>query len=288
MRISEFLGWMTVAMLSLPAMATAAEPQIGRPVDGAMSLQPAASPVMQDIHWLDDFILWIIGGIVLFVMILLAIIIFRFNHRANPTPAKFTHNAVLEVVWTAIPVLILVVIAIPSLRLLFLELDVPHPDLTIKVTGNQWYWSYQYPDQKISFDAFMIGQGAPGLTDKVKAELKKDGYTTSDYLLATDNKVVVPVNKIVHVLVTGADVIHSWTVPAFGSKIDAIPGRINETWFKALKTGLFFGQCSELCGKDHAFMPIVVKVVTQKQFDDWVKTKQAMNDTSGTKVATAK
>jgi len=158
-----------------------------------------------------------------------------------------------------------VVIAIPSLRLLFLQLDVPEPDLTIKATGNQWYWSYEYPDAGISFDSLMLA----------KDELEANGYTAEDWLLATDTRVVVPVNAVVHMLVTGADVIHSWTIPSFGSKIDAVPGRLNETWFRAEETGTYFGQCSELCGKDHAYMPIVVDVVSQADYDAWVQKQQA-------------
>jgi len=195
-------------------------------------------------------------------------VIVRFNKRVNPKPAAFTHNAVLEIAWTAIPVLILVIIAIPSLRLLFLQLDVPEPDLTIKATGNQWYWSYEYPEAGIEFDAVMLQ----------KDELTEYGYTADDWLLAADNRVVVPVDAVVHVLVTASDVLHAWTIPAFGSKIDAVPGRLNETWFRAEETGVFYGQCSELCGLNHSFMPIVVEVVSQQDYDAWVQTQQASNE----------
>ena len=184
-----------------------------------------------------------------------------------------------EVAWTALPVLILIIIAIPSLKLLFFELNVPpEPDVTIKATGNQWYWSYEYPDEGIDFASVMLQRD----------ELEKYGYTPDEYLLATDTRVVVPVNAVVHVLVTGSDVIHSWTVPSFGSKIDAMPGRMNETWFKATEPGVYFGQCSELCGVNHAYMPIVVEVVDQQDYDTWVLEQKAENGTAPkTRVAAA-
>jgi cytochrome c oxidase subunit 2 len=257
-------------------LAAAAEDVAGRPIDKGTGFQRAVTEVARDLQWLDDFLLIIIGAITLFVTLLLAIVVVRFNKKANPKPATFTHNAVLEVVWTAVPVLILVVIAIPSLRLLFLQLEVPEPDLTIKATGNQWYWSYEYPEAGIEFDALMLQ----------KDELEANGYTADDWLFATDTRVVVPVDAVVHVLVTGSDVIHAWAVPSFGSKIDAVPGRINETWFRAEETGVYYGQCSELCGKDHSYMPIVVEVVSQPDYDAWVQTQQALNDdTAPTKVA---
>ena len=231
--------------------------------------------VARDIQWLDDFLLIIIGAITAFVTLLLAIVAIRFNSKANPKPAAFTHNAVLEVVWTAIPVVILVVIAIPSLRLLFLQLEVPEADLTIKATGSQWYWSYEYPEAGIEFDALMLQ----------KDELEANGYTAADWLFATDTRVVVPVDAVVHVLVTGSDVIHAWAVPSFGSKIDAVPGRINETWFRAEEVGVYYGQCSELCGKDHSYMPIVVEVVSPGDYDAWVATQQALNDDVPSKLA---
>jgi cytochrome c oxidase subunit 2 len=256
----------------------AEEAVAGRPVDGGTGFQRAVTEVAHDIHWLDDFLLYIIGAITLFVMVLLLIVVVRFNRRANPKPASFTHNSVLEVVWTAVPVLILIVVAIPSLRLLFLQLNVPEPDLTIRATGNQWYWSYEYPDQQISFDSLLLP----------REDLEANGYKPEDYLLATDTKVVVPVNAVVHMLVTASDVIHSWTIPSFGSKIDGVPGRMNETWFRAEEPGIYFGQCSELCGKDHAYMPIVVEVVSQADFEAWVtQTQQAQNGAAQTRLASA-
>ena len=230
---------------------------LGKPVPWQLGLQEAASPVMTDIISFHDFLLWIISAITAFVLILLIIIMVRFNARANPTPSRTTHNTLLEIIWTIVPVIILVTIAVPSFRLLFLQLDEPKPDLTVKATGKQWYWTYGYPDNgNFEFDSLIVA-------DK---DLKSD----QPRLLTVDNELVVPVNKVIHVLVTGADVIHSFAVPSFGIKIDAVPGRINDTWFKATSEGTFHGQCSELCGKDHAFMPITVRAISDKDFAAWV------------------
>jgi cytochrome c oxidase subunit II len=277
MRIANLCALMMAGVTSLSGSPAMAGEVAGRPVDKAMGLQRPVTEVARDIQWMDNFLLIIMTAVAALVTVLLLIVIVRFNKRANPKPATFTHNPGLEVAWTAVPVLILVVIAIPSLRLLFLQLEVPEPDLTIKATGSQWYWSYEYPDAGIEFDAVMLQ----------KDELEEYGYTADDWLLATDTRVVVPVNAVVHVLVTGSDVIHAWTIPSFGSKIDAIPGRINETWFRAEETGLFFGQCSELCGLNHAYMPIVVEVVSQEDYDAWVQTRQAMNATATATLAAA-
>jgi cytochrome c oxidase subunit II len=196
----------------------------------------------------------LITAITLFVLALLIIVVVKFNARANPVPSRTTHNTLIEVAWTLFPVLILVGIAVPSFRLLFDELDIPKADLTVKATGKQWYWSYAYPDNgKFEFDSLLAQDKQPRL-------------------LGVDNEMVVPVNKVIRVQTTGADVIHSFAIPAFGIKIDSIPGRLNETWFKATKTGMFYGQCSELCGKDHAFMPIAVRVVSDQEFASWVET----------------
>ena len=228
--------------------------EVGQPSPWEMTMQPSASPVMDDIEWFHGFLLWIITAITLFVTALLITVMVKFNAKANPTPSKTTHNTLIEVVWTIVPVLILVGIAIPSFRLLFYQVDVPKADLTVKATGKQWYWTYSYPDNgKFEFDSLMAQDKKPRL-------------------LAVDNEMVVPVNKIVRVQTTGADDIHAFAVPAFGIKIDAVPGRLNETWFKATKTGMFYGQCSELCGKDHAFMPIAVRVVSDQEFAAWVET----------------
>jgi cytochrome c oxidase subunit II len=246
------LGWMVAGAAAFGACGTASA-ELGQPAPWEYKLQEAASPVMENITWFHDFLLVVITVITLFVLGLLVIVVVKFNARANPVPSRTTHNTLIEVAWTLIPVLILVSIAVPSFRLLFLELDVPKADLTIKATGKQWYWSYAYPDNgKFEFDSLMAQDKQPRL-------------------LGVDNEMVVPVNKIIRVQTVGADVIHSFAVPAFGIKIDAIPGRLNETWFKATKTGMFYGQCSELCGKDHAFMPIAVKVVTDQEFAAWVE-----------------
>jgi cytochrome c oxidase subunit 2 len=215
---------------------------------------------------MDTLLLVIITVIVLFVTGLLGYAVWKFDARRNPTPARFTHNATIEVVWTAVPVMILVAIAFPSLNLLYKQMEIPEAEVTIKATGNQWFWSYEYPDEGIAFDSFMLGKEA----------LAEYGYAEDEYLLATDNAVVVPVGKTVVVNVTAADVIHSWTVPAFAVKQDGVPGRIAQLWFSAEKEGVFFGQCSELCGKDHAYMPITVKVVSEAAYADWVaRTKTA-------------
>jgi cytochrome c oxidase subunit 2 len=277
MRIANLSALMMAGVMSLSGALAMAGEVAGRPVDKEMGFQRAVTEVARDIQWLDNFLLIIMGAIAVFVTALLLFVIVRFNKRANPKPATFTHNAGLEIAWTAIPVLILVIIAIPSLRLLFLQLEVPEPDLTIKATGSQWYWSYEYPDEQIEFDAVMLQ----------KDELAEYGYTAGDFLLATDTRVVVPVNAVVHVLVTGSDVIHAWAIPSFGSKIDAVPGRLNETWFRAEETGIFFGQCSELCGLNHSYMPIVVEVVSQDDYDAWVQTQQAMNGAAATRLAAA-
>jgi len=228
--------------------------ELGQPAPWEYKLQGAATPVMEEITWFHNWLLIIITIITLFVLGLLVTVVVKFNAKSNPVPSRTTHNTLIEVAWTLIPVLILVGIAVPSFRLLFQELDIPKADLTIKATGKQWYWSYAYPDNgKFEFDSLLAQDKQPRL-------------------LGVDNEVVVPVNKIVRVQVTGADVIHSFAVPAFGIKIDAIPGRLNETWFKATKLGMFYGQCSELCGRDHAFMPIAVRVVNDQEFAAWVET----------------
>jgi cytochrome c oxidase subunit 2 len=239
----RLLGLAVVGAALVTAGGTAFA-ELGQPAPWEYKLQGSATQVMDDITSFHNWLLITITLITLFVLALLAIIVVKFNAKANPVPSRTTHNTLIEVAWTLIPVLILVAIAVPSFRLLFLELDIPKADLTIKATGKQWYWSYAYPDNgKFEFDS----------------------------LLACD-EVVVPVNKVVRVETTGADVIHSFAVPAFGIKIDAIPGRLNETWFKANKVGVYYGQCSELCGKDHAYMPIAVRVVSDQDFAAWVET----------------
>jgi cytochrome c oxidase subunit 2 len=242
----------------LLASAGAAFAGLGQPTPWELGLQDAGSPVMADIVGFHNFLLFVTTAITVFVLILLLIIMLRFNARANPTPSRTTHNTPLEIIWTIVPVIILVMIAVPSFRLLFLQLDEPKPDLTVKATGKQWYWSYSYPDNgNFEYDSLIVAD--------------KDLKPGQPRLLTADSELVVPVNKVVHVLVTGADVIHSFSVPSFGIKIDAVPGRINDTWFKATQEGMFYGQCSELCGKDHAFMPISVRVVNDVDFAKWVE-----------------
>jgi cytochrome c oxidase subunit II len=230
----------------------------GQPSPWQIGMQQAATPVMEDIVWFHDYLLLTItAAITVFVLALLIVIMVRFNAGKNPTPSRTTHNTLIEVLWTAIPVLILVVIAIPSFKLLFYQLNVPPADLTVKATGNQWFWSYSYPDNgNFEFNSILVPE------DKLKPGQLR--------LLTVDNEMVVPVNKIVRVQTIGADVIHSFAVPSFGIKIDSVPGRLNETWFKATREGMYYGQCSELCGRDHAFMPINVRVVSEQEFNTWL------------------
>ncbi len=279
MRLISFLLASVAALSTLPAMAQENLEIIGRPVDGKMGFQPAATELARDLHWLDHMVLIIIAGITIFVTLLLLYAIVRFNRRANPEPAKFTHNSPLEVAWTLIPIVILVLIGSFSLPVLFKQQEIPDGDIHIKVTGNQWYWSYEYTDNDFGFDSFLIGEGKV-LNDEVVAELEAAGYSRDEFLLATDTAVVVPVNKVVVMTVTGSDVIHSWAMPAFGVKQDGVPGRLAQLWFAAEKEGIYFGQCSELCGKDHAYMPITVKVVSQRAYDEWLKG--AIDEYAGT------
>ncbi|MFC3614044.1 cytochrome c oxidase subunit II [Lutimaribacter marinistellae] len=253
------LSGLLAALSSLPAAAQEL-PTIGKPVDGAMGFQPAATELARDLQSLDGLILVIITAVCILVGGLLLYCIVRFNRRANPKPASFSHYTPIEVMWTVGPVLILVFIGAFSLPVLFKQQEIPEGDITIKVTGYQWYWGYEYVDHDFAFDSFMLA----------REELEEYGYAQDEYLLATDTAVVVPVGATVVMQVTGADVIHSWTIPSFGVKQDAVPGRLAELWFKPEVEGVYFGQCSELCGKDHAYMPITVKVVSQEAYDQWL------------------
>jgi cytochrome c oxidase subunit 2 len=227
-------------------------------VNWQMGFNESVTTVMSDIvHLHDRILLPIIVAISVFVLFLLLYSIFKFRASKNPIPSKTSHNTFIEIMWTVIPCLILIVIAVPSFRLLYKQDIIPKADVTIKATGYQWYWGYEYPDQNIAFDANMID------TKNLKSNQPR--------LLETDNHVVVPVNKVVKVLITANDVLHAWAVPSFGVKRDAVPGRINETWFKAEKEGVYYGQCSELCGSRHAFMPITVRVVSDKLYNEWLK-----------------
>jgi cytochrome c oxidase subunit II len=258
MLVLKRLAVVAVTVLAILGGGGAALAGLGQPSPWQIGLQQSASPVMVDIVWFHDFLLYIITAITAFVLVLLVIVIVRFNARANPVPSRTTHNTLIEIAWTIIPIVILMVIAVPSFKLLFFQLNIPAADLTVKATGKQWYWSYNYPDNgQIEFDSLMLKEGE-----------RKEGQPR---LLAVDNEMVVPVSKTVRVITTGADVIHSFAVPSFGIKIDAVPGRINETWFKATREGVYYGQCSELCGKDHAYMPIAVHVVSEQAFAAWLE-----------------
>lgn len=262
------LGTASVTALTLAGAASAeALQEIGVPHPAGIGFQPAATPIAVQAQGLESMIMWIIGAITLFVCALLLFVILRFNSKANPTPAKFTHNTPIEVAWTLIPVVILVFIGSFSLPALFDQMEIPKSDLTIKVTGNQWYWNYAYPEANVSFDSVKLE----------KEDLAANGYKESDYLLAVDNPLVVPVNAIVKVEMTGADVIHAWAVPAFAVMHSAVPGRLGETWFKATQEGIYFGQCTTLCGQGHAYMPIEVKVVSQEAYDKWLEGAKTGN-----------
>jgi cytochrome c oxidase subunit II len=250
---------------------------VGAPVDGLTGFQPASTPVAADVQWLDGMLHIVSAAIVVFVVLLLAFVIIRYNSRSNPKPATFTHNSPLEVAWTIVPVFILAFIGAFSLPVLFDQQEIPEGDLHIKVTGYQWYWNYEYVDDGVAFDSFMIGQGENVVTPEVEAELVEAGYTADEFRLATDTAVVVPVGATVVMTVTAADVIHSWTIPAFGVKQDAVPGRLAQLWFRAETEGVYFGQCSELCGKDHAYMPIAVHVVSPEAYAAWLETAKVEN-----------
>ena len=248
-----FLKIITIVFLPFSAFANE-----GMSENWQLSFQEPATDLMSDIISFHSYILMpIITGISLLVLGLLLYIMFRFNSKRNVVASTTTHNTVIEILWTVIPVILLIIIAIPSFRLLYVSETIPKADLTIKAIGNQWYWTYEYPDyEDIVFDANML--------------LENELSDPKLRLLETDTQIVVPVNKVVKLQITSADVLHAWTIPAFGVKMDAVPGRLNETWFKANKEGIYYGQCSELCGPKHAFMPINVKVVSESEFNDWL------------------
>jgi cytochrome c oxidase subunit II len=253
------------ALASFASLLLAGAAHAAQPYPWQMDLQPAGSGVMKEIRWFEDYTLWFIVPVTLLVLVLLVIVVVRFREKANPVASKTSHNTLIEIIWTLGPVIVLFLIAIPSFQLLTNELTIPKDaDMTVKATGNQWYWSYEYQGEKeVSFDSLL-------LKDEDRAGLGKQDKAEYPHLLAVDNELVVPVGKTVRVLVTGADVIHAFAMPAFGVKIDAVPGRMNETWFKADAVGMYYGQCSELCGKDHAFMPIAIRVVSDDQFKTWL------------------
>lgn len=285
------------AVIAFLATTAGAMAQVGQPAPQQINLQGAVTPVMQEIIWFHDKVNVIIIAITIFVLALLLWVILRYNARSNPEPSKVSHNTMLEVAWTVVPILILVYIGIFSFKLLFLQYTFPKPDLTIKATGNAWFWEHTYPDQ----GGFTVTSNMVRDRDVLEAEMgdeafeKKYGslegveltqalYRDARALypkkglvrqLSVDNDIAVPVGAVVHMLVTSADVIHSWTIPSFGSKVQAVPGRLTSTWFKATKVGIYYGQCSVLCGKDHSSMPIAVRVVPQDAFDRWVEAAKA-------------
>ncbi len=251
--------WRALAfgLILAPSLAGVASASEGLPQNWQLGFQPPATTIAEQMHGFHDLLLVIITGIVILVLGLLIWVAVRYNANANPVPSKTSHNTAIEIAWTIVPVIILLIIAVPSFRLLYTQYDVPKADLTIKATGHQWYWSYTYADQGgFSFDSLLIE--------------KEDLKPGQPYLLATDNEVVVPVGKVVHVLVTANDVMHNWAVPAFGTKMDAIPGRTNLTWFNVTKPGVYYGQCSELCGSRHAYMPITVRAVSDEEYATWL------------------
>lgn len=270
---------------------------VGQPYNGQLGLQGAVTPVMQEITAFHSMVNIIIIAIAVFVTVLLLYVIFRFNAKANPTPSRFSHNTTIEVVWTVVPILILVVIGVSSFKLLFLQYEYPKPDLTIKAIANTWYWEHKYPDHgnftvssnMIRDEDMLRAKMGDDKFDKKYGDLEglallKATFTDARPLyaakglvrqLSVDNDIAVPVNAVVHVLVGSNDVIHAWTIPSFGSKVQAVPGRTTATWFKATKIGVYYGQCSVLCGKDHSAMPITVRVVSQADFDRWVVAAKA-------------
>ncbi len=270
--MTRMTGVLAAAMTAIgaPALADNREGMeiIGQPLPGGVGFQPAATELARELQWLDGLLLVLITVIVLFVTALIAWTIIRHNAKANPTPARFSHNTPIEVTWTVVPILILVFIGAFSLPVLFKQQEIPEAEVTIKATGYQWYWGYEYPEHDFGFESFMLDRTA----------LAEYGYSDEQYLLATDTAVVVPVDTTVVIQVTAADVIHSWTIPAFGVKQDGVPGRLAELWFSAEKEGIYFGQCSELCGKDHAYMPITVKVVSKEAYAQWLDTAIAEYD----------
>ena len=259
-RVTQAIAAISSLLFALPAMAADQMPTPSFPVEWQLGFQNPASPVMERMISFHNLLLIIITGISLFVLALLIICVVRFNEKTNPVPATWSHNTLIEVIWTAVPVLVLVLIAVPSYRLLYFQDRVEVADMTLKITGNQWYWSYEYPDDSVSFDALATPD------DQIKPGQHR--------LLETDNHVVLPLDSNVRLLMTSTDVIHSWAIPAFGVKLDNVPGRTNETWVRPNKLGRFYGQCSELCGVDHSFMPIVVDVVSKDDYGAWLASKK--------------
>ena len=269
-RVVSFVAVLCLAIFADVQNAFAA---IGAPSDWQINLPDSVTPMLDEMKSFNQLVLIIIVATVLFVMGLLAWVMIRYRESANPVPSRLSHNTALEVLWTIVPVLILVLIAIPSFRLLFHQFAFPKPDVVVKATGKQWYWSYEYPDAKVAFDSYPVD-------DK---DLKPGQIRN----LSVDNDMVVPVNKVVQVLITGGDVIHQWVVPSFGTRADGIPGRINRTWFLAREPGIYYGECSALCGQGHAYMPIAVRVVSDEDFAKWISEKQKSASLDKNQVAAA-
>lgn len=275
---------------------------VGQPVEKGVTLQAPVNELARNLNDFHDMLLWIIVAITIFVFILLAVVVLKFNSKANPKPSTTTHNTVLEVIWTAVPVLILIVIAVPSVRLLYFQDQIPETEFAVRITGNQWNWTYAYPDHGgIEFTSVIVPDdafksGSMPLNAQVRADAEQE---LSDHMgypikmgektrnLETNTRLVVPVNTKVRIELTASDVIHAWTIPSFGVKLDAVPGRLNDTWFEVDQIGTYYGQCSELCGKDHAFMPIAVEVVSKEAFAKWVEHAKGLYAAAPVKPTTA-
>ena len=291
------LSWPIIGLATAGAVLAQELPIVGHPVDGLMGFQPAATRTAENLQWLDHVLLIIITIITLFVTGLMAWVAIRYNAKRNPKPAVFTHNSPLEVAWTLIPVLILLGIGVVSLPILFEEQTIPKGDITIKATGQQWYWDYEYVDEGFGFSSFLIDgstkvaalgddqpMGTPQVLDDIAVmKLEASGYSRDEFLLATDTAMVIPIGKVIVLQVTASTVIHSWKMPAFGVMQDAVPGRLAQLWFKADREGIYFGQCSELCGRSHAYMPITVKVVSEAAYAEWLA--KAKTEFAGTPAA---
>ena len=260
-RLIKFFSALLISGLALWALPAFALETLGQPEPWQLNLQEAGSPSAERLNEFHDMLLYIISGISVFVLLLLVYVVLRFNKKANPKPKQFSHNVTIEVIWTLVPVLILIVIVVPSFKLLYFLDRTAEPEMTLKVTGYQWYWGYEYPDHDgINFLSYMIPDDE---IDAAKGEQR---------LLSTDNKVVLPIDTNIQILVTAADVLHAFAMPALGIKTDAIPGRWNETWVNISKPGIYYGQCSELCGKDHSYMPIEIHAVSKEDFAKWVES----------------
>ena len=264
------LAGLGLAMLAAPALAQDAPEYLTRqPIANGLGFQEYATDIMREIVWFNAYTMWFLVPIGIFVGGLLAYVVWKFNHNSHPVASRTAHNTTIEVVWTVAPVLVLLFLAVPSFQLLTAQFDPPEePELTVKATGYQWYWGYEYQSNEDGSPILDFLQ-LPLLDDQDRDAAGKTDVALYPNLLAVDNEFIVPVGKVVRLLVTGGDVIHSWAMPSFGKKMDAIPGRLNETWFKVDKPGLYYGQCSELCGKDHAFMPIAVRAVPLDLFNEW-------------------